>query len=149
MDFSQLCFVVADDDETIVEIIAASLSMFGAKRIIKCATGIAAIMALSDPNLKINCVISDCNMPPISGLDLLQGVRMGRFAHIARELPFIMVTVSGKEKVVKAALALDVSAYLMKPVTQKNLNTALNRSTSRMFQAKDAQDYAMVDITTD
>ncbi len=139
-------FIVADDDTAMLEIMGGALTTFGAQHVTKCPSGLAVISALSDPNNTYHCIVSDYSMSPISGLDLLQGIRMGRYEHVPRELPFVMVTVSGKEDVVKAALALDVSAYVMKPINQQALNKALNRATSKLMVAKSPEDYAAVTI---
>jgi CheY-like chemotaxis protein len=149
MDISQLNFLLADDDDAILEILGAALTTFGVENVLKCASGVAVITALSDPDQHFHCIISDYSMPPISGLDILQGVRMGRYPSVPREIPFIIVTVSGKADVVQAALALDVSAYVMKPVKQQALSKAIDRATSRLFVAKSPDDYAAVKFATD
>lgn len=146
MDLSQMNFIVADDDEGLVEIVSAALRTFGAGGAKKCFSGTAVIEALSDPAVRYHCIISDYSMAPITGLDLLQGVRMGRYDRVPRELPFVMMTVSGKEEVVKAAMALDVSAYLMKPINQANLNKAINRAISKLTMIKDPEVYAAVKV---
>jgi two-component SAPR family response regulator len=148
MDISKMNFIVADDDSAMLDILAAALTTFGAQHVLKCSSGIAVITALSDPHHTVHCIISDYSMPPISGLELLQGVRMGRYVNVSSEVPFIMVTVSGKEEVVKAALALDVSAYVMKPINQKALNKAINRATSNLLLVKSPDDYAAVKFST-
>jgi YesN/AraC family two-component response regulator len=51
--------------------------------------------------------------------------------------------------VVKAALALDVSAYVMKPINQQALNKAINRATSKLLLAKPPDDYAAVTFSSD
>jgi CheY-like chemotaxis protein len=149
MDISKMNFIVVDDDQVMLEIIGAALTTFGAQSVIKCPSGIAAINALSNVKQTFHCIISDYSMTPISGLELLKGIRMGRYEHVPRELPFIMVTVSGKQRVVQAALALDVSAYLMKPINQKTLNTALNRAAGKLIMTKPPEEYAKVDLTID
>jgi len=149
MDISKMNFILADDDQAILEILGAALTTFGAPKVVKCPSGIAVINALSDVKNTFHCIVSDYSMSPVSGLELLQGIRMGRYEHVPRELPFIMVTASGKEKVVKAALALDVSAYLMKPVTQLSLNKALNRAAGKLMMTKTPEEYSKVDLSLD
>lgn len=147
MDISKMNFLLADDDQAILEILGAALTTFGAQKVVKCPSGMAAVNALSNTKNTFHCIISDYSMTPISGLELLQSIRMGRYEHIPRELPFIMVTASGKEEVVKAALTLDVSAYLMKPVTQVSLNKALNRASSKLILTKAPEEYSKVDTS--
>jgi CheY-like chemotaxis protein len=147
MDISRLSFLVADDDPTMLEIISASLAKLGAVWIRKCSSGAEAAAALADQSVMYHCIISDYSMAPVSGLQLLQGIRMGRFEHVRRETAFIMVTVSGKEQVVRAALALDVGAYVMKPVTAQGLMKAIERTFAKLFMAKEPEAYAAINVT--
>ncbi len=147
MDISRLSFLIADDDPVVLEIIAASLAKLGAVWVRKCSSGAEAAAALADQSFMYHCIISDYSMSPVSGLQLLQGVRMGRFQHVRPETAFIMITVSGKEQVVRAALALDVGAYVMKPVNPAGLMKAIERTFAKLFIAKPAEVYAAINVT--
>jgi two-component system, chemotaxis family, chemotaxis protein CheY len=147
MDLSHMNFIVADDDTALLEIVTAALRTFGAGGAKKCASGVAVIEAITERAVNYHCIISDYSMAPVTGLDLLQGVRIGRYDGVPRDLPFIMMTVSGKEEVVRAALALDVSAYLMKPVNQSALNKAINRATGKLMMLKSPEEYAAVKVS--
>lgn len=149
MDISRLSFLVADDDPAMLEIIAAALAKFGVAWIRRCSSGAEAAAALADRNYTCHCIISDYSMAPVSGLQLLQSIRTGRFDHVRRETAFIMVTVSGKEQVVRAALALDVGAYVVKPVTPDGLMKAIERTFAKLFMAKPPETYAAVNTTVD
>ncbi|MBL8643043.1 MAG: response regulator [Rhodospirillaceae bacterium] len=149
MDISRLSFLIVDDDPTMLEIVAAILQQFGVVWIRKCASGTEAVNALSDPSYTCHCIISDYSMSPMSGLQLLQSIRMGRIENARRETAFIMVTVSGKEQVVRTALALDVGAYVVKPVNAASLMKAIERTFAKLFMAKAPDAYAGVNTNID
>lgn len=73
-------------------------------------------------NNAIELVISDWNMPVLSGIDLLEKVRSN--IHYAK-LPFIMVTAEGEKQQVVRALKIGVSDYLVKPVDKSVLGQKL------------------------
>jgi CheY-like chemotaxis protein len=146
VNYTDLNFLVVDDDDAILEIVAAGIATFGATKITKCPDGVVATQALSNPSQKFHCVISDYNMTPITGLNLLAGIRTGRYAHLPRDLPFIILTTSDEDDVLKAALQLDVSAYVLKPVPRESLASALKRANSRKLELKSVQDYTAISI---
>ncbi len=63
---------------------------------------------------KIDFIISDWNMPKMSGIELLRKVRASEeFA----DLPFLMVTAEGQQENVIEAVQAGVSNYIVKPFT--------------------------------
>jgi len=69
-----------------------------------------------------NLILSDWNMPVLTGIDLLKKVR----GHTDFEkLPFLLITAEGEFSNVKAALALKVNSYIMKPFTPAGIKTKL------------------------
>jgi len=67
-------------------------------------------------------VISDWNMEPMSGFELLQAVRAD---DALKDLPFILVTAESKTENVIAAKQAGVSNYIVKPFTAETLKTKL------------------------
>lgn len=69
-------------------------------------------------------IVSDWNMPNMTGLELLQKLRAD--ANF-KKLPFLMVTAEGeKENIVKAVQA-GVSDFVIKPFTKDTLSQKINR----------------------
>jgi two-component system chemotaxis response regulator CheY len=68
-------------------------------------------------------VISDWNMEPMTGLQLLREVRAD--AHL-KSLPFIMVTAESKTENVIAAKEAGVSNYIVKPFNAETLKTKMS-----------------------
>ena len=67
-------------------------------------------------------VISDWNMEPMSGFELLQHVRAD---DAMKDLPFILVTAESRTENVIAAKQAGVSNYIIKPFTAETLKTKL------------------------
>ena len=68
-------------------------------------------------------VISDWNMPNMSGLDLLRAIRAN---DTLKDIPVLMVTAEAlKENIVEAAQA-GVNGYIVKPFTAKTLKEKIN-----------------------
>jgi len=73
---------------------------------------------------RFDLVISDWNMPTMTGLDLLTQIRNDPKN---RELPFIMLTAVADRESVENAMSGGVSEYLTKPFTQCDLEKKLER----------------------
>jgi two-component system chemotaxis response regulator CheY len=71
---------------------------------------------------KFGLVISDWNMEPMSGLELLKLVRAD---NALKATPFIMVTAESKTENVIAAKAAGVSNYIVKPFNAETLKTKI------------------------
>ena len=71
---------------------------------------------------KFDLIISDWNMPKMTGMDLLRKVRADdRF----KTVPFVMVTAEGKRENVIAAVQAGVSNYIVKPFNAATLKEKL------------------------
>lgn len=142
--FDKLRFLAIDDDRAILELIDAMLHLAGVGSVTKATGGLAALNVLADERKKFDCIICDYSMPNMTGLELLQQIRSAQHSHIPRDIRFIMVTMSGQEDVVKAALQLDVSGYVVKPVSKDALVKAVHRALNRPPAAKSPGDYKSI-----
>lgn len=146
LDFTQLSFIVVDDEPPIVKLIAALLNNAGAKKIYQANSAATTLSILTDYNEKIDCVISDHGMEPLTGLELLQKIRVGTNPGISRNLRFLMLTGHGDKEVVTTALALDVDGYMIKPVSQGGLVSSVERAFARKRILKAGSDYATIPL---
>ncbi|MBU1405472.1 MAG: response regulator, partial [Proteobacteria bacterium] len=73
---------------------------------------------------KIGLIISDWNMPKMTGLDLLKAVRAD--ASMVNT-PFIMVTAEAQQDNIILAVKAKVSQYIVKPFTAETLSEKLNK----------------------
>jgi CheY-like chemotaxis protein len=119
-------FVVVDDEDFSRFAVERLLTKRKAE-IISATDGAAAIKAMiaaTTEGKKIEAVITDLNMLPVNGLELLKSIRVG-FPGIARDLPVIMFTALQGFDLVGQAMALDVNAFIPKPVSKNELYSAL------------------------
>jgi len=121
IDFSQHHFLVVDDKRFLRNLIQGVLLQRHAGSVRHASHGAGAINMLSSALGEIDCILCDWNMEPVNGLELLRMIRTERIDYAPRDIRFIMMTGYGDERVVKAAMALDVSGYLVKPVSSEHL----------------------------
>jgi two-component system chemotaxis response regulator CheY len=112
--------LIVDDYNTMVRIIRNLLRQLGFEHIDDASDGSAALAKMDQR--KYGLVISDWNMEPMTGYDLLQQVR----AHPdMAETPFIMVTAESKTENVVAAKKAGVSNYIVKPFNAQTLKSKI------------------------
>ncbi|MBL8672597.1 MAG: response regulator [Alphaproteobacteria bacterium] len=137
-------FLVVEDESFTRTIVLTILRDLGASESFAAANGAEATIMLSEKAKDIDAVVCDFNMPKMNGIELLQAIRSGRTG-ARRELPFAMLTGSSDRALVGAAIALDVNAFLVKPVAKRALAERLGRILKERRQLKSAAAYAFVD----
>ncbi|MBI1273652.1 MAG: response regulator [Alphaproteobacteria bacterium] len=108
--------LVVDDYNTMRRIIGNLLKQLGFKNVQDAADGSAALKLLREGTFGL--VISDWNMEPMTGLQLLQEVRADTKL---KALPFIMVTAESKVENVATAKEAGVNNYIVKPFNAETL----------------------------
>ncbi|WP_337996005.1 response regulator [Oleispirillum naphthae] len=114
--------LIVDDYKTMLRIIRNLLKQLGFNNIDEATDGSMALQILRSGNT-YGLVISDWNMEPMTGLQLLREVRAD--AHL-KSLPFIMVTAESKTENVIAAKQAGVSNYIVKPFNAETLKTKMS-----------------------
>lgn len=112
--------LIVDDYKTMLRIIRGLLSQIGFSNIDEAANGAEAVLKLKEK--KYDLIISDWNMEPMTGLELLQNVRSDEKTKM---IPFIMVTAESKTENVIAAKQAGVSNYIVKPFNAETLKAKL------------------------
>jgi two-component system chemotaxis response regulator CheY len=114
--------LVVDDFATMRKVIRNLLKQAGYENITEAEDGVAALKTLK--STKMDFVISDWNMPNMTGIELLRAVRSDSELNT---MPFLMVTAESlKENVVEAVKA-GVSNYIVKPFTAEVLGDKIER----------------------
>jgi two-component system chemotaxis response regulator CheY len=108
--------LVVDDYNTMVRIISNLLRQLGFQDVDDAADGAAALSKLRAR--RYGLVISDWNMEPMTGYDLLKEVRADP---ALGKTPFIMVTAESKTENVIAAKKAGVDNYIVKPFNAQTL----------------------------
>lgn len=120
-------FLVVDDSVTMRRIVINSLKNLGYEDYIEAADGRDALGKLSaDPT--INFVITDWNMPVLSGLELTRSIRSDA---ATCNLPILMVTTRGVKDDIIEALQAKVSDYIVKPFTPQVLKEKIESILSK------------------
>ena len=109
--------LVVDDYKTMVRIIQNLLKQLGFNNLDEAANGQEALQKLKLHN-HYGLVISDWNMEPMTGYELLQSVRADADL---KSTPFIMVTAESKTENVIAAKKAGVNNYIVKPFNAETL----------------------------
>jgi two-component system chemotaxis response regulator CheY len=113
-------FLVVDDSATMRRIVVNSLNRIGFADCLEAGNGAAALDTF-DPS--VDFVITDWNMPTMSGLDFVKALRS---RDDGRKVPIIMVTTrSVREDIVQAAQA-GVNNYIVKPFTPQVLKEKID-----------------------
>ena len=113
--------LVVDDYQTMIRIIKNLLKQIGFTNVDEAASGEEALSRIR--NKTYGLIISDWNMEPMTGLDLLQQVRGSEEYY--SDVPFIMVTAESKTENVIAARKAGVNNYIVKPFNAETLKTKI------------------------
>lgn len=112
--------LIVDDYKTMLRIIRNLLKQLGFNNVDEAMDGGAALTKLRQKDFSL--VVSDWNMNPMTGLELLQEVRKDEKL---KSMPFIMVTAESKTDNVVAAKEAGVSNYIVKPFNAATLKSKL------------------------
>ncbi len=118
----KMSILVVDDFSTMRRIVKNILRQLGYDNIIEADDGTTALEVLKRE--KIDFIISDWNMPQMTGLELLKAVRT---SEEWKDLPFLMVTAEGQKEHVIEAVKHRVSNYVVKPFTPETLTEKINK----------------------
>ncbi len=112
--------LIVDDYKTMLRIIRNLLQQLGFKNVDEAADGSQALSKLRGKEYDL--VISDWNMEPMTGYQLLKEVRSD---DRLKATPFIMVTAESKTENVVAAKKAGVSNYIVKPFNAATLKSKM------------------------
>jgi two-component system, chemotaxis family, chemotaxis protein CheY len=112
--------LVVDDYQTMIRIIRNLLKQLGFENVDEAADGQEALGKMKAK--KYGLVISDWNMEPMTGYELLRHVRSDE---VLKPTPFIMVTAESKTENVIAAKKAGVNNYIVKPFNAQTLKSKM------------------------
>ena len=126
IDFRMKVLVV-DDFATMRKIVRNILKQIGFEDISEAEDGNAALRVIK--NEKVGLVVTDWNMPNMSGLDLLREIRQDPQTS---NLPVLMVIAEGLKENVMEAVKAGVSNYVVKPFTAEVLQEKIETIFKKM-----------------
>lgn len=119
--------LLVEDDMFAQRLAASVLRQLGINNLTIVKDGRAAIDLLGETELQFDLIISDWNMPNVTGLDLLKHVR-----RTWENMPFLMLTGNANEDFVITARNNKVDAYVIKPFSAAQLQQKI----AAMFNVK-------------
>ena len=115
--------LVVDDFPTMRRIVKTLLRQNGYTNFVEAEDGVQGFKMLEEIK-DIEFIVSDWNMPNMTGLEFLKAVRAdARFKH----LPFLMVTAEAEKENIIEAVKNGVSNYVVKPFTGATLQEKLSK----------------------
>ena len=116
-------YLVVDDFDIMRQVTSNQLKSLGAENILTAKDGVQALRIMRQQ--QVDMVLSDWNMPVMSGIELLRAVRADEKLFAT---PFIMITAEAERARVEMAVACGVSAMLLKPYSPNQLGSRLERA---------------------
>src|SRR5215207_11121705 len=125
--------LVVDDDAAVLRMTKRALERRG-YRVVACSSGEEALVWLASETF--DCMLSDVQMPGISGLRLLRAVR-------DRDLDIPVVLMTGNPNIQSAAAAVEYGAfhYLIKPVGNERIDEVVRRASNAGRMARARREY--------
>ena len=114
--------LVVDDFATMRKIVRNILKQIGFTNIVEADDGANAMSIIKDDS--IDFVVTDWNMPNMTGLELLKNIRS---TEKAKDLPVLMVTAEGLSENVVDAVKAGVDNYIVKPFTAETVQTKIEQ----------------------
>ncbi len=115
-------FLVVDDFSTMRRIVRNLLKELGFTNVQEAEDGVEALTKLRAETFDF--VVSDWNMPNMTGIELLQAIRVDAGL---KHLPVLMVTAEAKKENIIAAAQAGANGYVVKPFTAATLDEKLKK----------------------
>lgn len=130
MTKSELKFLVVDDFSTMRRIVRNLLKEVGITNVDEAEDGQIALQKLRAGGFDF--VVSDWNMPNMTGIQLLREIRADA---ALKHLPVLMVTAEAKKENIVEAAQAGASGYVVKPFTAATLDEKLQKIFQQMQKA--------------
>jgi len=127
MPDKEIKILVVDDSATMRQIVRNSLKELGYTNIIEADGGLEALDLLKEES--IDFVVTDWNMPDLTGIELLKNIRADEF--LAR-LPVLMVTAEARKECVVEAVKAGVNNFIIKPFTTQIMEQKIMQIYSKL-----------------
>ena len=133
-NLSALHVLIVDDDGTFLDLVEAMLQSLCVGHVTRATSGREAFEKLHASSRVVDVIFCDYHMSQGTGLELLWVVRTGQVKAVRPDACFILLTASGDPDTVSVAAQLDVSGYLVKPVTPQKLRAAISQGRKRAIK---------------
>ncbi len=124
MPDTNINILVVDDMAAMRKILKTLLAQLGYKNVDEAEDGKQALEILKKNPNKYGLVITDWNMPNMTGIELVQEIRKDPQL---KHLPILMVTAEAKKENVLMAIKAGVNNYIVKPFTAETLKEKIEK----------------------
>ncbi len=124
-------YLIVDDFSTMRRITRGLMKELGATNVDEAEDGVQALSKLKSGNFDF--VITDWNMPNMTGIELLKAIRSDAKL---KTLPVLMITAEAKKENIIEAAQSGASGYIVKPFTAATLSEKLNKIFDNLGKAK-------------
>lgn len=145
-DYSSKTFLLVDDESFMLGLVERVLKQCQAGQIQRAPNGARALEMFRGSGRRVDCIIADLNMKPMNGLEFLWAIRTGVSKKVQRDQRYLMLTGHGDSDAVKAAIALDIQGYVLKPISIEKLVTAVDLALARSLTLKTVAHYRSVKL---
>jgi len=108
--------LIVDDSRTSQMLVKTTLQRIAGLQFRTADDGEQALEVVSQE--PVDLLVTDINMPKMDGIELIRHVRQ---RHDARTLPILIITAKGEEQARDQGLALGANAYVLKPLSAREL----------------------------
>lgn len=129
MSDPKMKFLVVDDFSTMRRIVRNLLKELGFTNVDEAEDGVIALQKLKAGDFDF--VVSDWNMPNMTGIELLRAIRADA---ALKHLPLLMITAEAKKENIIEAAQAGASGYIVKPFTAGTLSEKLTKIFEKMNQ---------------
>lgn len=129
MSDPKMKFLVVDDFSTMRRIVRNLLKELGFTNVDEAEDGVIALQKLRASDFDF--VVTDWNMPNMTGIELLRAIRADA---ALKALPVLMITAEAKKENIIEAAQAGASGYIVKPFTAGTLSEKLNKIFEKMNQ---------------
>ena len=129
MSDPKMKFLVVDDFSTMRRIVRNLLKELGFTNVDEAEDGAIALQKLKAS--EFDFVVTDWNMPNMTGIELLRAIRADA---ALKALPVLMITAEAKKEIIIEAAQPGASGYIVKPFTAGTLSEKLNKIFEKMNQ---------------
>jgi two-component system chemotaxis response regulator CheY len=129
MSDPKMKFLVVDDFSTMRRIVRNLLKELGFTNVDEAEDGVIALQKLKSGDFDF--VVSDWNMPNMTGIELLRAIRADAGL---KHLPLLMITAEAKKENIIEAAQAGASGYIVKPFTAGTLSEKLTKIFEKMNQ---------------
>ncbi|MBT9516359.1 MAG: chemotaxis response regulator CheY [Methyloversatilis discipulorum] len=129
MSDPKMKFLVVDDFSTMRRIVRNLLKELGFTNVDEAEDGVIALQKLKAS--EFDFVVTDWNMPNMTGIELLRAIRADA---ALKALPVLMITAEAKKENIIEAAQAGASGYIVKPFTAGTMSEKLNKIFEKMNQ---------------